>query len=195
MPKSTPQLFERLQKEQQELQLMVVAKNDARRRAFKSWYGRNVWLLYTAHTTGMNPQPSLVDWMDKKRHEDLYRGSGLDNATSNQGDHSYGDAVRLGWAVLILRVALSIILDDTRRMYAVSRAGRPVYGNDVIVLVQQLIDEALEHMIALHQPDSEFGLNCSIELPKGTLITTGIDRLQTENMSFRFRIARRRKMA
>jgi hypothetical protein len=191
MPKSTPQLFERLQKEQQELQLMVVAKNDARRRAFKSWYGRNVWLLYTAHTTGMNPQPSLVDWLDKKKHEDLYRGSGLDNATSKQGAHSYGDTVRREWAVQVFRIALSIILDDATRMYVLSRAGRPLYGSDVRELVQLLVYEALEQMIALRQPDSEFGLTCSIEFPKGTLITAGIELLETENLSFRFRKERR----
>lgn len=178
-------LLELLRKEQLALELEADKKNARRRRIFKSWFGRNLGLRYITHTKGMDPQPSIVDWLPTKQLDDTYRGSPKDTMTSTKAGHGYQTTTRLRWSAIVFRTALAIVLESSQ-LNKLLIGGRPLDMHMVSDLVRKLINESLDEMIAKREQASPYGLVCNIKFPKGLLATASMEQLEKADVTITF---------
>ena len=178
-------LLQQLRKDQLKLEDEADRKNQRRRRIFKSWFRTNLWRRYVTHTTGMDIQPSIVNWLPTKKLDDTYRGSDKDDNTSAKGNRKYTAAVRLRWSAVVFRTALYIVA-ESGSLKAMLLDGQPLDLYLISSLVRHLINEALEDMIALREPESRYGLVCNIKHPPGLLATASLEQLEKANVTITF---------
>ena len=178
-------LLEELQKQQLKLDSDSDKKNQRRRSVFKSWFKRNLWGRYMTHTMKMELQPLIVNWLPTKKLDDTYRGSPKDTETSTKGNHGYGSDTRLKWSAVVFRTALAIVV-ESRELNAQLLSGQPLDMHLVSNLVRQLINVALEEMIAQHEPRSTRGLVANIKFPKGLLATATLEQLKEADVTITF---------